>query len=214
MVYTKLNDFETAEKYYDKAANINEDEYAKYAAAQIALMKNEADKAEAKFTASLKNKDLEARSYYYLAYIAMLRGNKDLAEKYLNISVKSNPLLYGKAADEKVFKLILYKIEKPAVKEINSFKEDLKKAKINFKSEETSSQKRKMLRKKVFQNGLNAIEHLEHTYELVGTLKDDDFNKIPDKRIADKIKEEYKEYKDNSDQDLDDVELQRRKENL
>ena len=114
MCYTRINDFQSAREYYTKAAQLNSLLFkAKYNLGQIALLYNELDEAEEKFTECLQDEDLEDYAYYYLACIAMLRGDTTKAISYLNTAVGENPTIYDTIKKENMFKLILYKIDKP-----------------------------------------------------------------------------------------------------
>lgn len=53
--------------------------HAKLSLAQIAIIYGELDEAEMYLFESLKDKELESGSYYYLAQIAMLKGDEDKA---------------------------------------------------------------------------------------------------------------------------------------
>jgi len=64
--------------------------------------------AEQYFEECTNDDDLLDQAYYYLAYISMLKGNKDKAIQYLNIAVEENEELYKKAGKELVFKIIMH----------------------------------------------------------------------------------------------------------
>lgn len=152
MVYTMLNDFQSAKEYYEKAAELNSLLYnAKYNLGQIALMYNELEEAEDYFMECLQDEELEDDAYFYLAYIAMLKGNEIKAIDYLNVAVGENPEIYDRIKKELIFKIILYKVDKPS----NNKSPKKKNVKITKKEKET-------------------IKHLRHTYEVVGNLNHND----------------------------------------
>ena len=165
MCFTRINDFQSAREYYTKAAQLNSLLYkAKYSLGQIALLYNELDEAEERFTECLQDEELEDYAYYYLACIAMLRGDENKAVTYLNTAVSENPAIYGTIKKEEIFKIILYKIDKPNKDGV--VKRKRAKAKINKKDEKT-------------------MKHLKKMYELVGDLNNNDIkimHKIMDKR--------------------------------
>lgn len=170
MVYTRLNDFQSAKEYYEKAASLNSLLYhAKYSLGQIALLYNELDEAEAYFLECMQDEELEENAYYYLAYIAMLKGDEQRAVQFLNAAVDENPEIYDSIRKELIFKIILHKVEKPNKnKEIKT-----KKIVLTKKEKETMS-------------------HLKRTYELVGNLNHNDLKVmklIQDKRKEDEEKE-------------------------
>lgn len=152
MVYTMLNDFQSAKEYYEKAAELNSLLYnAKYNLGQIALMYNELEEAENYFMECLQDEELEDDAYFYLAYIAMLKGDEIKAIDYLNVAVDENPEIYDRIKKELIFKIILYKVNKPS----NNNPIKKKNVKITKKEKRT-------------------IKHLRHTYEVVGSLNHND----------------------------------------
>ena len=152
MVYTMLNDFQSAKEYYEKAAELNSLLYnAKYNLGQIALLYNELEEAENYFIECLQDEELEDDAYFYLAYIAMLKGDEVKAIDYLNVAVGENPEIYDRIKKELIFKIILYKVDKPS----NNRPPKKKNVKITKKEKQT-------------------ITHLRHTYEVVGNLNHND----------------------------------------
>ena len=174
MCFTRINDFQSAREYYTRAAELNSLLFkAKYNLGQIALLYNELDEAEERFTECLQDEELEDYAYYYLACIAMLRGDEAKAIAYLNTAVGENPDIYETIKKEDVFKLILYKIDKP--NKDGQVKKKRPKTKIDKKDKKT-------------------MKHLKKMYELVGDLNNNDvkvMHKIMDKRQKEeKAKEE------------------------
>ena len=168
MVYTMLNDFQSAKEYYEKAAELNSLLYnAKYNLGQIALLYNELEEAEDYFIECLQDEELEEDAYFYLAYIAMLKGEEVKAVDYLNVAVDENPEIYDRIKKELIFKLILYKVDKPS----NNRPPKKKNVKITKKEKQT-------------------IKHLRHTYEVVGNLNHNDIKVM---KIIQTKREEGKE---------------------
>ena len=117
MLFTRLNDFQTAKDYYLKAAEINSLLHMpKYNLGQISMIQDELDEAEQYFLDCINNECEEDGSYYYLAYIQMLKGDKQKAIEYLNIAVQENEKYYKKAEKEVLFKLIIAKVIKKLLK--------------------------------------------------------------------------------------------------
>ena len=168
MVYTMLNDFQSAKEYYEKAAELNSLLYnAKYNLGQIALLYNELEEAEDYFMECLQDEELEEDAYFYLAYIAMLKGDELKAIDYLNVAVDENPEIYDRIKKELIFKLILYKVDKPS----DNRSPKKKNVKITKKEKQT-------------------IKHLKHTYEVVGNLNHNDIKVM---KIIQTKREEGKE---------------------
>ena len=106
IVYTMLSDFQMAKEMYEKAAEINHRAYgAEYSLGQIAFIQGDLDIAERYFKNSLYG-DLEAKSYFQLAKIYILRGEKDMAINFLNKAIELDPELLEIANNEKAFEYI------------------------------------------------------------------------------------------------------------
>lgn len=111
MTYTRLNDFQTAKKYYEKAAAINSMLYhARLNIAQIALITGELDEAEARFIDSMQDKDSEPDAYYYLAIICLMKGEEDKAVGYVNIAIELDYRFYKKVSKQEIFEPIMDQI--------------------------------------------------------------------------------------------------------
>ena len=135
------------------AAELNSLLYrAKFNLGQIALLYDEIDEAQQYFLECVQEEELEEDAYFYLAYIAMLKGEEQKAIEYLNVAVGDNPEIYDRIKKELIFKLILNKVEKPN------------------KNQTPKKKPHKKLTKKEKQT----ISHLRHTYELVGNLNHND----------------------------------------
>lgn len=103
IVYTCLSEFQMAKEVYEKAAQINHRAYgAHYNLGQIALIQGDLEIAEKYFVNSLYG-DLEAKAYYQLAKIYILKGDKAMAINFLNKSIEMDANLLEMANQEKVF---------------------------------------------------------------------------------------------------------------
>lgn len=106
IVYTMLSDFQMAKEMYERAAQINHRAYgANYNLGQIAFIQGDLDIAEKYFKHSLYG-DLEAKSYYQLAKIYVLKGEKDIAINFLNKAIELEPDLLPIANQENAFSQI------------------------------------------------------------------------------------------------------------
>lgn len=104
IVYTRLNDFALAKEMYERAAEINHKLYgAHYSLGQIALIGKDLETAEKCFENSLYE-DLEAMSYYQLAKVCALKGEKDKAINFINKAIELEPKLLKLAVKERAFK--------------------------------------------------------------------------------------------------------------
>lgn len=104
IVYTRLSDFQTAKEMYEKAAAINHKLYgAHYNLGQIAFIEKDLDVAQQCFEKSLYG-ELEAMSYYQLAKICALKGEKDKAITFINKAIELEPKLLKLAIKERAFK--------------------------------------------------------------------------------------------------------------
>ena len=157
MVYTRLNDFQSAKEYYEKAAQLNSLLYqAKYSLAQIALIYNELEEATQYFMECINGEYLEDLAYYTLAYIAMLKGEEEKAIEYLNVAIQENSSLYEKAGKEPLFQYIIKRVNKP-----------------NKSGKQVEWRKQVLSRKEK-----QVLMHLQNTYELVGNLNQNDIKAI------------------------------------
>lgn len=106
IVYTRLSDFQMAKEMYEKAAAINHKLYgAHYNLGQIAFIQRDFETAEKCFEQSLYG-PFEAMSYYQLAKIYAVKGEKDKAINFLNKAIELDSNLLKPAATEKAFEKI------------------------------------------------------------------------------------------------------------
>ena len=177
-----LYDFQMAKEMYKKAADINHIAYAaNYSLGQIALMQGDLDIAEKYFKTSLYD-DLESRSYYQLAKIYVLKGEKDMAIIFLNKAIEIEPELLKKANKEKIFAEIREHIT-VSVKMDNDLDIDY--------SEKTKSK----TNNNVLKIEKLALEYLESTHRLVRDISENtEKQKIGEK--VDKIFEKNKKQKE------------------
>lgn len=117
IAFTMLNDFQSAKIYYEKAAEFNSLAYnTKYSLAEIAMIFKELDEAEKYFLEVLEeeNSELEADTYYELAKINIIKGEKEKAINYANIAIEVDARrIVPKIKNEDVFIPIIAKINIP-----------------------------------------------------------------------------------------------------
>ena len=168
MIYTMLNDFQSAKMCYEKAAIINTLEYnTNYNIAMIELILGELEEAEKNFNKCIENEELSPLAYYQLAKIYMIKSDKDTAIKALNVAIDLDNNLYKKAIEEPVFIPIKGYINYPSIDE-----EDIEPKKSNASKKE-----------------LKVREHLEQTYNLVGKLNYKEIGVRYSSTTKDKIEE-------------------------
>ena len=146
IVYTMLNDFQSAKEFYEKAAQINSLIYnSKYSLAEIALIYKELEEAEKRFFETIDDEELAPDSYFELAKIYLIKGEKEKAIQYANTAINLNPKkIVGKIKKDTIFIPILAKLSIPFNLEINE------------EEEKTS----KLSKKEII-----AKEHLEEMFE-------------------------------------------------
>lgn len=104
IVYTRLSEFELAKQMYERAAEINHRLYsAHYNLGQIALIQNDLETAQECFENSMYE-ELEAMSYYQLAKVCALKGEKDKAITFINKAIELEPKLLKLAVKERAFR--------------------------------------------------------------------------------------------------------------
>lgn len=155
IAYTRLNDFKSAKEYYDMAAELNAEAYnAYYSLGIICLMFGDINQAKEYFYKSIEGQAVEARGYYNLARISIIDGEKENAINYLNQAIDLDARLSYKALEDNLFIPIKKYIHIPH--------------NIEEKEEEP----------KLTQKELKAQQHLEKTYEIVGTLSKNEIKKM------------------------------------
>jgi len=106
IVYTRLSDFQMAKEMYEKAAEINHLLFgAHYNLGQIAFIQRDLELAESYFKNSLED-EFEPISYYQLAKIYAIKGEKDKAINFLNKAIDLDKTLLKFAEKERAFSAI------------------------------------------------------------------------------------------------------------
>ncbi len=176
IVYTMLSEFQMAKEMYAKAAEINHRAYgANYNLGQIAFIQGDLDVAEKYFKHSLYG-ELEAKAYYQLAKIYVLKGEKDMAINFLNKAIELEPELLEMANKETVFQSIKQHIT-VSVKMENE----------PLQNEEDEKEEEK----KIFKLEKQAREYLESTNSLVRDMNEN-FVKQKVEEKVDRIFEDTK----------------------
>ena len=98
----------------------------------------------------MKGENVEAGSYYYLAQIAILKGDKEKAINYMNIAIELDPKIYDRVQKETIFIPIKNNLKSPIKNE-----EKTKKSRLSMKER-------------------RALNHLSKTCLLISNLNNDD----------------------------------------
>ena len=166
IAYTRLNDFPSAKECYSKAAEINHKMYStKYNLAQIALIEEDLQEAEKYFAECLMSEELEAKAYYQLAKIYMVKEEKDKAILFANKAIEIDESYFKIIASEKIFETI---------------KEHLT---VSVKMEEKD-------RKKIAQRDEDIQKYLEETVGLVKGMSENEIKNRVNKKVDEIFKQE------------------------
>ena len=131
--------------------------HAKYSIGQLNLLYGDLDEAEKQFMECIDAEEVEAGAYYYLARIAMVKGELDKAKNYANIAIEENAEIYNKILDENIFAPIAKQVNKPKI---------------------TVETKKRGKRKTLSKKEKYIDEHLDKTCKLVGKLNNNDIEMI------------------------------------
>lgn len=130
--------------------------------------------AESYFMECLSAEEVEAGSYYYLAQISMLRGDKAKAVNYINVAIELDSKVYKEIEGQSIFAPIIKHIKPP------DFNTTLNKPILK-----KLSKKEKLTQK-----------HLKETYYLVNKLNNNDMKMIKNIKKNIEIEEEKQIEKD------------------
>lgn len=157
IAYTRLNDFSNAKICYEKAAELNSSLYnADYCLGMISLLYDDIDEAEKFFMEAIKGEQVEAKSYYQLSRISILKGMREQAINYLNIAIQMDTKYSKLAIKDPIFIPIQRYIPSP---------------KEQFMQDQVEAT---MLKEKE----IKAQEHLEKTYLVTGSISKNDIKKL------------------------------------
>ncbi len=166
IVYTRMSDFQKAKEMYERAAEINHRLFAAYYnLGQIAFIQKDYDAAEAYYENSLYG-EYEAKSYFQLAKIYCLKGEKDKAINFLNKAIELDPRLLKKASREKILEPIKQFIT-VSVK-MTDEKEDINAPDAKEDGEEQEKEVEDMLLKQE----MLATQYLEQTMKLIEQINE------------------------------------------
>ena len=113
IAYIKTNDFSLAKKCFEHVVALNKENYlAQYRLGQIALLYRDFDMAEIYFTNSAYN-EKEAKSYYELTKIYMMKNQKDKAILEIQKAIETDINFYEIAQNEPILFPIKQHIKKP-----------------------------------------------------------------------------------------------------
>ena len=134
IAHVKTNDFSLAKKSFEQVINLNNEHFnAYFRLGQIALLYRDYDLAETYFLNSTYN-EKEAKSYYELTKIYMMKNQKDKAALTIQKAIDSDGKFYQIAKEEPMLFGIKQFIKKPEISVEG--KEDNKDSKLEEKIEE------------------------------------------------------------------------------
>ena len=122
------------------------------------------EEAEKYFMKNVQSEEKEAGPYYYLAQIAMLKGEEEKAVNYINLAIQMDYEIYEKIIKDPIFFAIKARIQP-----------NLEKTKLEAKMNEKEKKAR---------------EHLKNTYILVGRLNNNDIKMMENMRKVSKEKDQ------------------------
>lgn len=100
--YSRMNEFSLAKKAYEKTIEADDKfYYAYYRLAQISLLYRDFDSAEHNFIKAA-SEEYEAKAYYELAKIYILKNKKEKAIIYINKAIENDSQLYEKTKNEPI----------------------------------------------------------------------------------------------------------------
>ena len=115
IAYIKTNDFSLAKGCFEKIINLNNKHYnAYYRLGQLALLYRDFDMAENYFGSSIYN-EKEAKSYYELTKIYMMKNQKDKAALTVQKAIEADDKFYTIAKEEPILFSIKEYIKKPEI---------------------------------------------------------------------------------------------------
>lgn len=130
IAYAKTNEFSLAKKCFEKVVSLNNQHYnAYYRLGQIALLYRDFDMAETYFLNSTYN-EKEAKSYYELTKIYMMKNQKDKAALTVQKAIEADSSFYKIAKEEPILFPIKQYIKKPELKVETKKQEENKKEKM------------------------------------------------------------------------------------
>ena len=113
IAYVKTNEFSLAKKCFEQVVSLDNEHYnAYYRLGQIALLYRDFDMAENYFSNSTYN-EKEAKSYYELTKIYMMKNQKDKAALAIGKAIDADSKFYTIAKEEPILFSIKQYIKKP-----------------------------------------------------------------------------------------------------
>lgn len=150
--YSMINDFSLAKDCYKKAIELNNNLYnAYYNLGQISLLYRDLEVAEDYFSKSI-NEQMEAKAYYELSKIYIIKNQKEKAIMFLNKAIEQDSNIYERAKSEPVLFALKNNIIKP--------------------QKETIREDNRLEKEKIVE------EYLNDTYNLTKVLDEKNNNKI------------------------------------
>lgn len=130
IAYARTNEFSLAKKCFEKVINLNNNNYnAYYRLGQLSLLYRDFDMAENYFLNSTYQ-EKEAKSYYELTKIYMMKNQKDKAALAIQKAINADAKFYEIAKEEPILFPIKNFIKKPKVVSENKSIKESKKEKM------------------------------------------------------------------------------------
>ena len=131
LAYCYINEFPLAKRCFERVVSMDSSySQAQYRLGQIALLYRDIDSAEKYFLGSIYG-ETEAKAYFELAKIYMLKNNKDKAIMFINKAVYTDNKYYKIVDEEPIFLPIKNQIIKDEKDEKNEIVESEKEKKIS-----------------------------------------------------------------------------------
>lgn len=146
IVYSMINEFSLAKECFEKATEIDSNLYnSYYRLGQISLLYRDIEVAEKYFLQSMYG-ETEAKSYYQLAKIYIIKNDKNKSGIFINRAIEIDSKYYDIAINEPIFFPIKQIIEKSTKNENKGVVETKKEIEVS--------------------------EYLDNTYDLTKVLND------------------------------------------
>lgn len=130
--------------------------------------------AESYFMECLSAEEVESGSYYYLAQISMLRGDKAKAVNYINVAIELDSKVYKEIENQSIFAPIIKHIKPP----------------------DLNTTLNKKVLKKISKKEILTQKHLKETYYLVNKLNNNDIKMMKNIKKNVQLEEENQIEKD------------------
>ena len=130
IAYSRINEFPLAKQCFEKTVDLDSNFYnAYYRMGQISLLYRDIEAAEMYFLQSIYG-ETEAKSYFQLAKIYMIKNDKDKSIMFINKAIENNPKYVEIIEKEPIFLTIIKQIEIPKNVDKKNIIEESEKEKV------------------------------------------------------------------------------------